>query len=167
MMMAAGHAFLNTQQASLDSLQLWKDPRQWADAWKDLRSRCGQHAIIIVLLYWPISRAARFQKRGNGSDLLMGRTTKLLQKDTELDVELWPVSQATTENDVRKSNKYCLSLSIKWWWGSSAEPWRKRKPLAGLLFYNQEIKFLSSKSLRFLSLASFGTCAHHSHPPCF
>lgn len=140
MMMAAGHVFLNTQQASLDSLtqQLWKDPRQWADAWKDLRPRGGQHAVITVLLSWPISRAARFQKRGNGSDLLMGRVTKLLQKDTELDVELGPVLQATTEKAMRKSDKYCLSLSVKWWWGNSAEPWRKRKHLARLLLYNQE-----------------------------
>ena len=43
----------------------------------------------------------------------MGRMTKVLQKDTELDVELWPVSQATTEKDVRKSNKYCLSAGVQ------------------------------------------------------
>lgn len=51
MMMAAGHVFLNTQQASLDSLtqQLWKDPRQWADAWKDLRPRGGQHHCPALL----------------------------------------------------------------------------------------------------------------------
>ena len=36
-------------------------------------------------------------------------------------------------------------------------------------FYSimRKIKFLSSKSLRFLSLASSGACAHHSHPSCF
>lgn len=50
----------------------------------------------------PISRAARLQNKENGLCLLMGGMADLLQKDTELDKELWPILQSTMEKEMRK-----------------------------------------------------------------
>lgn len=72
----------------------------------------------------------------------MGGIADLLQKDTELDKELWPILQSTMEKEMKKWKQTNIAslCQLNEWQENSAESWWERRHVAGLLFHNQENK---------------------------